>query len=39
LLVTFPAAFVPWKKFVENKAAIMGFEMTVCKLQLFWCGY
>ena len=28
-LVTFPAAYVPWKEFVANKAAVMGFEVTV----------
>jgi hypothetical protein len=38
MLVTFPAAFVPWKDFVANKTAVMGFEVTVSVPQL-QCGY
>jgi len=29
MIVTFPAAYVPWKEFVAGKAAVMGFEVTV----------
>ncbi|KAK5651794.1 hypothetical protein OQA88_11661 [Cercophora sp. LCS_1] len=29
MLVTFPAAFVPWKDFVADKAAVLGFEVNV----------
>ncbi|KAK3988406.1 hypothetical protein QBC44DRAFT_371063 [Cladorrhinum sp. PSN332] len=29
MLVTFPAAFVPWKEFVANKSAVLGYEVTV----------
>lgn len=30
MLVTFPAAYVPWKDFVAEKAAVMGYEVNVC---------
>lgn len=29
MLVTFPAAFVPWKEFVAGKDAFLGFEVNV----------
>ena len=29
MLVTFPAAFVPWKDFVAGKASVIGFEVNV----------
>ncbi|KAK3695699.1 hypothetical protein B0T22DRAFT_418518 [Podospora appendiculata] len=29
LLVTFPAAFIPWPEFVAGKAAVLGFEVNV----------
>ncbi|KAK4169624.1 hypothetical protein QBC43DRAFT_283177 [Cladorrhinum sp. PSN259] len=29
MLVTFPAAFVPWKEFVANKSAVLGYEVTL----------
>ncbi|KAK1757943.1 hypothetical protein QBC47DRAFT_357845 [Echria macrotheca] len=29
MLVSFPAAFVPWKEFVANKSAVLGFEVNV----------
>jgi len=30
MLVSFPAAFVPWREFVANKSAVLGFEVNVC---------
>jgi len=33
MLVTFPAAFVPWKEFVANKSAVLGFEVNVSKIH------
>ncbi len=29
LIVAFPAAFVPWREFVANKSAVIGFEVNV----------
>ncbi|KAK4213778.1 hypothetical protein QBC37DRAFT_463532 [Rhypophila decipiens] len=34
LLVTFPAAFVPWREFVANKSAVLGFEVNVVGNQV-----
>jgi hypothetical protein len=33
MIVTFPAAYVPWKDFVANKTAVMGFEVTVSTIR------